>query len=208
MHILELHIIRHGQSQGNATGDYSTMAHDALSERGLRQADELAQYLTKLHIDHVVVSPMQRTLQTIAPYLEMQDRRAEIWPEVCEISGPGMGAPVGDHWNPIAADTYPGLPPRFDFYQGKAFRAIEGEPLSEGMYRVHIATQRLMSLAQDQDCSVAVVSHGFYLRGLLNYLFAPQKPVKYHAVNCGLSTIKYQNGQWEVRCINAPTCRA
>lgn len=65
---LELYIIRHGESMGNA-GLADTLSgyakHDTpLTEKGKMQAGLLGQYFADLQIDHLLCSGMERALQT------------------------------------------------------------------------------------------------------------------------------------------------
>jgi broad specificity phosphatase PhoE len=45
---------------------------------------ELSDKLEKMHFDAILVSPAQRALNTILPYLQKTNQKAEIWPELAE----------------------------------------------------------------------------------------------------------------------------
>jgi probable phosphoglycerate mutase len=60
-------LLRHGQTNFNAEGIVQGSSDTSrLSEEGTRQARAVGQYLGKLHIDRVYVSPLARAQQTLA----------------------------------------------------------------------------------------------------------------------------------------------
>ena len=61
--MLELHVIRHGETQANAEGRYLGALDLPLGAEGLRQAGELAACLPA-EVDAIVVSPLLRARQT------------------------------------------------------------------------------------------------------------------------------------------------
>src|SRR5690606_34583327 len=81
---MRIHLVRHAQSNGNATGDYSTDTHDALSPSGLEQAGSLADRLRHMELHAIYCSPLKRAMQTIEPYARTTRRKVEIWPELAE----------------------------------------------------------------------------------------------------------------------------
>ena len=64
---MRLLIIRHGDP------DY---ALDSVTEKGSREADLLAERLSKLAIDAVYLSPLGRARRTAAPYLKLSGKEA------------------------------------------------------------------------------------------------------------------------------------
>lgn len=58
---LELYMIRHGQSAGNAGDD---VPDPPLTDKGHRQAELLGEYFAMLPLDHILVSGLRRALQT------------------------------------------------------------------------------------------------------------------------------------------------
>ncbi len=82
---MKLTLIRHAQSMGNSTGNYSLLESDSLSEIGRQQAVDLSRALEGEPFDKIIVSPLIRALETLAPYLEATGQQAEIWPEIAEM---------------------------------------------------------------------------------------------------------------------------
>lgn len=93
---LELYIIRHGQSQGNAgfgsrTDLTETEKHDSvLTEKGVSQADKAGRYLCDVEFDYVFSSAMLRAVQTATGILKYQKKTQilNILPLVCEMGIP------------------------------------------------------------------------------------------------------------------------
>lgn len=82
--VLDVFFIRHAETIGNATGDYSNNRGEIITEKGHREIIELIKKLDKYSYNHVLVSPAHRTRMTIIPYLKKYHRQAEIWPEIAE----------------------------------------------------------------------------------------------------------------------------
>ncbi len=204
MQKLHLYLVRHGESQGNATGDYSTLASDALSALGHVQARHLARALSALSVDLVIVSPLQRALQTVAPYLVQSDQRAHIWPEVAEVPFYGERDDIAESWTAQPAELPAELPDRYDFHGGRAIRPAPNEPLGQGLHRVDVARRRLLALAEQTPMTILVVSHGHFLRELINSLFATPQIIFFHHDNCGMSSI-IREDDWAVEYLNVPT---
>lgn len=74
---MKLTLLRHAESVGNATGEYSFQQADSLSGKGWEQARHAAEVLAEGDFEHVIVSPLRRALQTAVPYLETTGRVAE-----------------------------------------------------------------------------------------------------------------------------------
>jgi len=81
---VQLYYVRHAESLGNATKIHSSYNDRTLSAKGERQVKELTRKLAAYHFDYIIVSPKQRALKTILPYLKKHGRVAEIWPELDE----------------------------------------------------------------------------------------------------------------------------
>jgi broad specificity phosphatase PhoE len=79
---MKLFLLRHGQSQNNA-GLTDNLDSD-LTPLGEEQAQRTGEHLKTLGIGRIYVSPLRRTLQTIAPYCLSASARAHLYPQVCE----------------------------------------------------------------------------------------------------------------------------
>lgn len=83
-----LYLVRHGESANNALPDHQRVSDPALTELGQKQAQQLAQHYAEIdRIDHILVSPFRRTLQTAQPLIKTRGDRAKIWTDLYEVGG-------------------------------------------------------------------------------------------------------------------------
>jgi len=73
---MELLIVRHARPEEQVLEGQA--ADPGLTDIGHKQAAAVAEYLSTVHIDHVVSSPMLRALQTAAPLAAMRDDEVEV----------------------------------------------------------------------------------------------------------------------------------
>ena len=68
---MQIVLIRHAHSQANARGVLSgRLPNVSLSEKGVKQSQELAARLGTFPISEIRISPMQRCYETIEPWLK------------------------------------------------------------------------------------------------------------------------------------------
>ncbi len=82
---LDIYLIRHAESMGNVTGDYSEENQNTFSPKGLEQVAGVPEKLKGYTFDKILVSPTWRTQMTILPYLKAAQLKAEIFPEIEEL---------------------------------------------------------------------------------------------------------------------------
>jgi len=207
--MMKILLVRHAESLGNATGDYSTASHDKLSPRGRGQAATLAKRLIRgaHRFDHIITSPLRRAIETVTPYLEATGRQAEIWPEAAEACWQEReeGAPAPWRGEPAELPAHAhGL---FSFRDGRAVRPREAETFLEGLGRVHAALDLLVERHGGPDSFVLMVTHGFFIREMLNAALRPSRLVAFPHGNCSTTMLGY-SGTWTVYHVNAPPDRS
>ena len=136
---MDLLIVRHAESQGNASGNYSTAVSDQLSARGEEQAIALADELSSWSFDKIIASPRERALQTITPTLIKTGQTAEIWPEIAEACWHDEREPPAESWEPQPADAVP----HFRFRDDRMIKPGHPETFGQGLRRVHDALELL-----------------------------------------------------------------
>ncbi len=197
---MDLYIVRHAESMGNATGDYSTDLHDSLSEKGQQQAVALASRLDALPIEQVICSPLLRTMQTIAPFLQANSRQAELLPELAEACWHEKTTDiVADYYN---CESFQMNDELDDLFSGPRKRPIEHESYSEGLARIHACHEFVMQCVQSNCQSMLLVSHGFTSGLLMNLLRESPLVSNIHLNNTGLCHLRYANNHWNVQFIN------
>ena len=152
-------LVRHGQSEANA--GLTEHLDSPLTELGQKQAELTAQTLSRAALTRAYVSPLRRTLQTIAPTCALTGLRAEVYADICEY--------FSAHWPGYR--NFPGLTPtqitaEFPFaYFGETFpcsvnwwpKTLENDAL---MYaRAQRVRDALLSLHGGSDEHVLMVSH-------------------------------------------------
>ena len=83
---MEVVLIRHGQPEWVRDG--LNVVDPPLTERGFRQAEDVARALRGERFDEIVVSPLTRARQTAAPYLRDLGRDQVVEPWLEEIREP------------------------------------------------------------------------------------------------------------------------
>lgn len=83
---MEITLIRHGEPEWQRDG--LNIDNPPLTERGLRQAERMAEFLASERFDEVVVSPLVRARQTAAPLLAALGRAEVVDPWLEEIRNP------------------------------------------------------------------------------------------------------------------------
>ena len=148
---LQLYLIRHGETQWNATGKYQGRFDSPLTERGIRQAQGCGKALAGCaeHVNHWYVSPLGRAQQTSAIV-----RSFGMYPPAQStslLSEVSAGSWDGLTQTDIDAQ-WPGLldgSTQFDWY----FRAPDGERYDDALDRVGKWLDQLSGV-------VVAVSHG------------------------------------------------
>lgn len=160
MPLVNVTLVRHGQSAANAGLSTISNTDADLTDLGKNQAEEVAR-----HIDEcpalVVVSSFARSRLTAAPLLARYPAvRCEIWPidefnyldvQRCANTTPAMRKPMIEHYWGLADPHY------VDGSGAESFAAFIG--------RVQAFQRRLCAL--DVDGTVVVVGHGQFFRGFM-----------------------------------------
>ncbi len=197
---MKLLIVRHAESNGNADGDYSVASHDSLSSRGRRQALTLARCLMKYKFDRILVSPLQRALETIAPFLESTTRHAEIWPEIAEACWQSHRERASERWKTQPAFLPPHMAHLLYFRDNDAVKPAEDETFSEGLCRVYETRWLLQEMAGGSCRSVLMVTHGHFIQELINALLGAEEIISYPHDNCGITSLTFDKAWRLISC--------
>ncbi|HPF99576.1 MAG TPA: histidine phosphatase family protein [Kiritimatiellia bacterium] len=160
-HALDIYIVRHAETMGNVTLDYSEINQNTLSPKGLQQVAALPAKLEGLKFDEILVSPAWRTQKTILPYLEKNDRKAEICPEIeeldCNITGKEVASldiPAGPH-----VDIADNATNRFFFREASAETHFAPRNREESLGVLQRAKNLVLDRFGGKDVSVLLVTH-------------------------------------------------
>lgn len=119
--------LRHAVSQANEAGILAgRLPGIDLSKKGNQQAIEIAKYLSALEIDRVIISPLDRCLQSVAPYLKTKQIKAHKDKSFIEMDyGVWSGLKLSDlsskkDWKKVQKH-----PSTFKFPKGESFATAQ-----------------------------------------------------------------------------------
>ncbi len=93
--MVEIFLIRHGQSSNNALDETARVCDPGLTELGRRQARRLADHLSRRAIDFLYCSPFRRSLETTRPIAQSLGIHPKVRADIFEQGGCYSGYQVG-----------------------------------------------------------------------------------------------------------------
>lgn len=148
--VLDLYLVRHGQTQWNLEKRLQGATDNALNDTGRRQAAELAQKLGGVHFAHIYTSGLKRTQETAAAFAGKTPTTA-----VTALNERSFGKFEGIFEDERSADLYTEFKQRVTVLND----SLEGgESLQSQADRVKAAAKEIV--ARHGNGSVAIVAHG------------------------------------------------
>jgi broad specificity phosphatase PhoE len=192
---MHFYFVRHAQSMGNMTDDYSTSAHDQLSPNGWRQAEQLADRLTGIHFDAIYISTATRAMQTITPFLQRHSTRAKLWPDLQEACWHlDRSTPVPPRTTPPAQfEMPPEATTHFDVLGGCQDLPPADETYQEGRLRVIDVYKRLLRWHGGRPDTILVVGHEYAGGRLVELLLGLEPDGRIQHSNTGLTYLIEQD---------------
>lgn len=188
---MQIHLIRHGQSEENLKGLSADNTNSPLTELGQAQAQAAAEWLnarTKIH--RLYASTMLRARQTAHHLAELSGVDIEFDHRLREIGcNQGDGLPFDDH----ALPKYrPGLWASLQPYQPVC---DAGENWMQFRARIGSFIEQILSELPEshEDLVYAVVCHGGVIEGFFDYVFerGPHSAVFVNSNNTGMTMFQY-----------------
>lgn len=156
--IKNIYLLRHALTSDSENAINGSQRDTSLSEKGLIQAQDLVGKLANYDFDLFVVSPLKRTLQTIKPYIDSLENKAEV--VVSELT---IERNLGDLSGSIAGD---GKVDASIKASGKAktdWQPQNGESTRQVYFR---AQQFVEYLKNRNELNILVCGHQNFLRCL------------------------------------------
>jgi broad specificity phosphatase PhoE len=178
---VRLILVRHGQSEGNASGVIQGRLDFGLSALGQHQARATAVRLASLRIDRIVTSPLARAAETARCIAEPHGIAIEPEPGLLEYD-PGhvsglTGAQIRERHPEIAAAYARGERPKF--------------PGEEGRDVFHGRIAAVLESLQGPEKTIVAVAHGGVVSAVCAIVLGieQQRPGVFQVGNCSLTEL-------------------
>ena len=146
---MQIFLIRHGETAWSLTGRHTGRTEVPLTGKGERDAANLRERLEKIPFTSVLTSPRQRARRT------------------CELAGFGAVARTETDLQEWDYGDYEGRTTADICQQRPGWNLFaDGCPQGESVEEVSHRADRLLSSLRSKDGTVAVFSHGHFLRAL------------------------------------------
>ncbi|HEU0282395.1 MAG TPA: histidine phosphatase family protein [Gallionella sp.] len=158
---LDIYVVRHAQTVANASGVKDKRSDSTFSDEGRAQVDTLTRELLNYRFDAVLVSPTERTLNTIHPYLQQGKTVGIVWPELTECcwqQDRGAGE-AGQLVTGSVLQLEPEIAPQFSFRDSSSAFKYANRNYADGVAQVRQAVSLLKSRYSDSGKTILIVTH-------------------------------------------------
>lgn len=184
-------MVRHGQTSYNAHHLYQGQLDTPLNETGIEQANALKERIlkSKLHIDEIWSSDLQRARNTIAPIAEVLSLPLHLHAGLREVH-------VGDFTdksNSLVKEIYKEKLEEME-KNWKESAYPNGESNAEVSKRIY---KTVCEIAEKNDGkTLLIASHGGAMHCLVSEIFERlgMKLPEFSIPNCSIFTFEYENG--------------
>ena len=189
--MLQVYLVRHGETQWNAERRMQGQSDSPLTEKGVQQAWQVAERARTLGITHVITSDLGRTQQTARIIADACGCDVMLEPRLRELD---MGVLEKRHIDTLT-ETEEGW--RRTLVNGtEDGRIPEGESMQELSVRMHAALAECLKLPAGSR--PLLVSHGIALGCLVSTILGlpAYAERRLRLRNCSISRIDYQESVW------------
>ena len=189
--MLQVYLVRHGETQWNAERRIQGQSDSPLTEKGVQQAWQVAERARTLGITHVITSDLGRTQQTARIIADACGCDVMLEPRLRELD---MGVLEKRHIDTLT-EAEEGW--RRTLVNGtEDGRIPEGESMQELSVRMHAALAECLKLPAGSR--PLLVSHGIALGCLVSTILGlpAYAERRLRLRNCSISRIDYQESLW------------
>ncbi len=178
---MRLILVRHAESEANVSNDL--IENPKLTKLGEEQAKRLAEYLRDIKIDLIYSSDLERaksTTKLISKYLKCEVKYDKILREI------SLGSFFGKRVEELRDFVKKNAPNRF----------LDRLPGGECFQDVFIRARNFLEiLKKENHKTIAVVSHGGFIRSFICVLFnLPYEEQRFLSIkNCSISTFDFDD---------------
>ncbi|TDB57132.1 2,3-diphosphoglycerate-dependent phosphoglycerate mutase GpmB [Photorhabdus khanii] len=189
--MLQVYLVRHGESEWNAARRIQGQSDSPLTETGEHQARLVAQRIKSENITHIITSDLGRTCRTAEIIAEvcgceviLEPRLRELHMGVLERRNIDSLTSEEERWRKKVLDGTPGG------------RIPEGESMEELSVRMRAALETCRHLPGGSR--PLLVSHGIALGCLVSTILGlpAHAERRLRLRNCSLSRVDYQHSPW------------
>ncbi|WP_436873893.1 2,3-diphosphoglycerate-dependent phosphoglycerate mutase GpmB [Kosakonia sacchari] len=189
--MLQVYLVRHGETQWNAERRIQGQSDSPLTEKGEKQAWQVAERAKALGITHVIASDLGRTRRTAEIIAEACGCDITFEPRLRELD---MGVLERRHIDSLTEEEESW---RRQLVNGTADGRIpDGESMQELSDRMHAALATCLELPEGSR--PLLVSHGMALGCLVSTILGlpAYAERRLRLRNCSISRIDYQQSPW------------
>ncbi|MBQ1945733.1 MAG: histidine phosphatase family protein [Clostridia bacterium] len=188
--MMQVYIVRHGQSEANLSGQYSGWAHVSLTEKGFADAAHAGEVMKGVEFARVYSSDLKRAMQTAQTALPGAELILD--PLLREIS---TGILTGTYHKDALA--------LYGEAHRKCTQARDYSRYGGESHQMHCArvNQFMKKLEEDPiEGNVAIFCHDGTTKAILNYVLgADIHPYRVSTDNGAVGIVCYDNGAWHLK---------
>ena len=210
---MRLYLIRHAESENNVRDEHERVEDPAITARGVRQAEQLADWLATHPFDVLLTSPFRRALETARPIAHRTGREVHVWCDIYEQGGCYRG------WHEANYEGAAGLGREaiLELLPGATVEAAIGpsgwwgelprETQDETLRRAAAVRGKLEREFVASDRRVVAIVHADFQRLLLAELLGDDIDVGCLGPICntGVTHLTHHAGRWQLQWFNAVT---
>lgn len=192
----KIYLIRHAEAEGNVFRRLQGQYDSFVTPNGRKQITALAERFQDIAVDAVYSSDLSRTQLTASAIYKPKGLTLQTDRRFRELSvGVWENLPFGwlDHSDPERNFAFSHKPESWHVEGSERFEAYTARFL-----------EAMEQLAQKHDGqTIAIVSHGMVLRGVLQRLFYPNdRNAVAHCENTAVTHLTYENGEYTLEFLN------
>ena len=189
-----IYVVRHGETNANVKGYLQGWTNDPLNENGKNLAIITGQGMRGIRFDCCISSPLIRARETAEIILHESGNDIPIFFEdrIKEIN---MGSWERKKFRPGEREVDENEIKMFFTDPFHFAGCPEGETIAQVCERTQAFLKEL--IARDDDKTYLVTTHGFALRGMLNFLYEDPSDYWHGHVpyNCSVTVVRTQNSK-------------
>lgn len=189
--MLQVYLVRHGETLWNAARRIQGQSDSALTAKGEQQAHQVGDRVKHLGITHVIASDLGRTRRTAEIIADACGCEVRLDPRLRELN---MGVLEQRPLDSLSAEEEGWRKTLVDGTEGG--RIPQGESMSEMAERMHRALNTCLQLPEGSR--PLIVSHGMALGVLVSTILGlpASSERRLRLRNCSISRVDYQQSPW------------